>query len=204
VARSRLAELAQLKKALKLYKRGVGLDPVIVGRRQVRTKGHGEGDTARNSEGATIDVDSIRDYFDGIVASVVQKEVQVDKLVKEWEEYFELNTRLKDFLNGDVEPDASDLETLEVQIRYKNDRIRKLARRVHKQDLPTQINELQEVSSQRDTFLFDANFSKLCSGTTISADDDFSKANLLTCIFRFEQTVAQTLYKVLQRRFCSG
>jgi hypothetical protein len=169
ISMMRLSELAQLKKALRLYKRGVGLDPVLVGRRQARTKEKNGGDRkVKGSESmmSSIDVDSIRDYFDKKVASVVRKEALVDKLAKEWEQYFELNTRLKGIVDGSDEDNSSETrETLEVQIRFKNDNIRKLAQRVRRQELTESSDG--EIPSQSDSFLFDAEFSKLSTGKVI-------------------------------------
>jgi hypothetical protein len=76
ISKNRLEELTQLKRAIRNYKRGVGLDPVIVGRRQVRL--HGEHRNAAGSEigDCTVPpfvVDKIRDYFDSKVASVVRQ-----------------------------------------------------------------------------------------------------------------------------------
>lgn len=167
VSKSRLEDLAQLKKALRLYKRGVGLDPVLVGRRQVRTKG------VRNSERkidgtatGAVDVDSVRDYIDSKVASVVRKEALVDKLAKEWEEYYELSTRLKEISNNlvtDEDNAGDDRETLEVQVQFKNDKIRKLGQRLRRQKPPSVASD-GDAASQTDTFLFDSDFAKFYTG----------------------------------------
>jgi hypothetical protein len=118
ISKSHLEEVSQLKKALRLYKQGVGLDPVIVGRRQARVNKN------RDEEQIIVQVaDSIRDYFDSKVSMIVQKEALVDRLAVEWEEYFDLITRLRD------DADSMDLkEDLKTQIQFKNERIRKIAK----------------------------------------------------------------------------
>lgn len=166
ISKIRLEELSQLKKALRLYKRGVGLDPVLVGRRQTRKRGKGDlqmTDKSSTSKLSTVDIDSMRDYFDKKVACVVQKEAIVDKLSKEWEEYFELNTRLKDISSNPEEDSSETRETLEVKIRFKNDKIRKLAQRSRRQELPRETSSVGSLSPN-DSFLFDSEFSKLCTG----------------------------------------
>lgn len=169
MSKTRLEELTQLKKALRLYKRGVGLDPVLVGRRQLRTNSTGVGKRTSDDTSTSppsIDFDAIRDYFDEKVASVARKEALVDKLAKEWEEYFELNNQLKERNCVPDEFYPSDREALEVQIQFKNGKIRKLAQRVKKHELPNvNVDSDSLAPAQLDAFLFDKRFSNLCAGT---------------------------------------
>ena len=159
VSKTRLEELAHLKKTLKSYKRNAGLDPVLVGRRQTRIS-----NTGSNQSQSSINTDLVRDYFDKKVAHVVRKEALVDKLAKEWEEYFELNTQLSELANApDTEESDDALQTLEVQLQYQNDKIRKLAKRLGRDSLSSGTDD-SELSKQTDAFIFDKEFSDLCSG----------------------------------------
>jgi len=167
VSKNRLEELAALKRTLKNYKRSAGLDPVLVGRRQSRPNPRSKGSVVANDNGnsaASFDADSLRDFFDKKVAHVVRKEALVDKLAKEWEEYFELNTQLNE-LASEPETDemAESLQTLEVQLQFQNDKIRKLAKRLGTKNLSHDSDDAA-LSKEGDSFLFDKEFSNLCSG----------------------------------------
>jgi hypothetical protein len=158
VSKNRFEELSQLKKALRLYKRGVGLDPVLVGRRQARSKSGRENERKFDSEEGHLPVfvaDSIRDYFDSKVAVVVRKEALVDRLALE---YFDLITRRHD---DTISSDTR--EALEIQIQFKNDKIRKIARRLHRQEISSGVAD-EELQKTGDCFIFDEQFSKLVLG----------------------------------------
>lgn len=160
ISKSRLEELSQLKKALRLYKRDVGLDPVLVGRRQVRINRERENEQKVDVEDELLPIqvaDSIRDYFDSKVSVVVQKEALVDRLAVEWEEYFDLITRHRD------EAVSRDLkDELEIQIQFKNDKIRKIAKRLQRPELSS--GGSNETSQSNDHFIFDDDFTKLFKG----------------------------------------
>lgn len=152
ISKTHLEESLQLKKALRLYKRGVGLDPVIVGRRQARA-------CKDRKERIPVQVaDSIRDFFDSKVSMVVQKEALVDRLAAEWEEYFDLITRLRD--EGDSRDSKEDLK---IQIEFKNERIRKIAKRLQKPDFSTRVVNKTPQSGD-DHFLFDKDFKDMFDG----------------------------------------
>ena len=121
----------------------------------------------------TVDADLLRDFFDKKVAHVVRKEALVDKLAQEWEIYFELNTQLNERSNAaevgdDADEEEEALQTLEVQLRFQSDKIRKLARRLGNKSLSQESVDDPSLSNstflEGDAFLFDKEFSDLCSG----------------------------------------
>ena len=172
VSKSRLEELAHLKKTLKSYKRSAGLDPVLVGRRETTRNTSLRSDQPQNDRDSmsSVDADLVRDYFDKKVAHVVRKEALVDKLAKEWEQYFELNSQLNELTNAPETEDSDDaLQTLEVQLQFQNDKIRKLAKRLGRESLSSGTTNAAEFSNESDTFLFDEEFSNLCSGTFLAS-----------------------------------
>ena len=157
ISKNRLEELAQLKKTLRRYKREVGLDSVLVGKRQ----------SARKQDyivGATspFDADKVRDYFDEKVATVVRKEALVDKLAKEWEEYFELYTELNQLEEDAVRADdvVDSRQTLQLKIQFVNDKIRKTAKRLGNDQVKQGFDE-----NDANQFMFDDGFIKLLKGT---------------------------------------
>lgn len=169
VAKARLEEIGHLRNKYKdaekkfrvlSLKRGVmakaGLDPVIVGRREWNRENE-----TRKFRGAAQPamVDSLRDLFDQKVAEVVRKEAIVDKLAQEWEEHFELNTRKEEL----VEAGVDEIEDLVIQIQFKEDRIRQLAQRLGK---PQESSSAKSIAAtaESDSFLFDQDFNKICSG----------------------------------------
>ena len=181
ISKTRLEELAHLKKTLKTYKRSAGLDPILVGRRQPRPNLQRSGSSQSSTldkTASTIDADLLRDFFDKKVAHVVRKEALVDKLAQEWEAYFELNTQLNELSNtaaaSAAEEEENDdeaeeaLQTLEVQLRFQSDKIRKLARRLGNKSLSQESADDSSLSNstniEEDAFLFDKEFSDLCSG----------------------------------------
>jgi hypothetical protein len=159
VSKTRLEELTQLKKAIRNYKRGVGLDPVIVGRRQARVHCERQNLTETEIDENTVPsilADKIRDYFDSKVSSVVRKEAMVDRLAQEWEEYFELVKQRQ--LSGDSRENQ---ESLDLQIQFKNEKIRKIAERLQRLELP--FGTTSEVHNRCESFIFDDEFQDLCS-----------------------------------------
>jgi myosin heavy subunit len=176
VAKARLGELGNLRtkykdteKRLKRLslKRGVlakaGLDPIIVGRRDSdRTKKEAASKVDGSRAGAIVDADLLRDHFDKKVADVVRKEAIVDRLAQEWEEHFELTLRRDELKLEDIEDAEDSLQSLSVRIRFKEDRIRHLAKRLGKQQQSTTASNVSSV--QRDSFLYDDAFEKICKG----------------------------------------
>jgi len=194
VSKTRLEELAHLKKTLKSYKRSAGLDPVLVGRRQSSRNANQNAVSAPKGECASsVDADLLRDFFDQKVAHVVRKEALVDKLAKEWEEYFELNTRLNE-LSQEPESDESleALQTLEVQLQFQNDKIRKLAKRLGTTGLSSSetAHDDPALSKKGDSFLFDEEFSGLCSGSTPEHSRSTASKVLFGMIVRERRRVA--------------
>lgn len=174
LAKTRLEELGQLRnkykgaeKQLRLQslKQGVmakaGLDPVIVGRRGGNGKTTStENQRARNVS-PPVDPDSMRDYFDQKVADIARRENLVDKLAAEWEEHFALATRRQELVNSPDADGATDaVQSIDVQLRFKEDRIRQLAKRLGKNPPGTeQANDRAD-----DEFLYGSDFAKLSRG----------------------------------------
>ena len=149
---------AERKLRVRTVKRGVmekaGLDPVMVGRRNTTTsktsaanraggKGKDGGPSSSSSSSmlssprsSTIDVDSIRDFLDQKVADVGRKEALADKLANEWEDHLMLAAKKEEVLEcmaaGDTEGTEETIEGLDVQLKYKQERIRQLAQRLGK------------------------------------------------------------------------
>jgi hypothetical protein len=181
-------------------KRGVlakaGIDNVIVGRREGKNntisspqksidsstskptyakplaRGRSDGGDSRQPTSISINVDSIRTYFDQKVAGVVRKEAIAGKLAREWEEHFELSNRKQELLQQrNTALDNDDLDdahqALLIQIQFKEERIRHLASKLSKpDDSPERKPEIQVPT--HDTFLFGKEFSSLCRGMTAS------------------------------------
>jgi hypothetical protein len=156
VAKSRLENLNQLKFKYKesekrfrmqTLKRGVmskaGYDPVMVGRRQPK-KGNATDNTSNS-----INVDTLRDFFDQQVADMGRKEALAEKLAQEWEEHLELSIQREEQQvdKGQVDGD------LISQIKYKEDRIRQLASRLGKRE-----SEEQKSHGDDESFLFNKEF----------------------------------------------
>lgn len=183
VSKNRLMELSQLKKTLRQYKRGIGLDPVLVGRRQ---SSHPRKQPSSGNKSA-VDVDRVRDYFDKKVANVVRKEALVDKMAIEWEEFFHLNTQLEDLDRND--PDSADtLQNLQVQIQFVNDKIRKTGKRLRQSK--AESVEQAEKNEGEGGFLFDKDFRALCQGTAAEASKSAAAKVLFGMVVRERRRVA--------------
>ncbi|GAX18997.1 kinesin family member 4/21/27 [Fistulifera solaris] len=141
VSKSRLEELGQLRakyrdseKRLRVLsvKQGVmakaGIDPVLVGRKSnVSRKTETQTSNNTGTEQNFI-INGIRKYFDEKVEEIARKEAIADKLAQEWEAHFELSSQkatMKDLL-----PTSEEAQSLDLQIKFKEDRIRQLARRL--------------------------------------------------------------------------
>jgi BMFP domain-containing protein YqiC len=111
-----------------------------------------------------VDVDSLRDYFDQKVAEVTRTEALIDALAQESEEYIELETKIKEVSNANLnEDDIENFEALTLQLQFKRDKIHQLAQRLSKKKICSEKGNGDE-TNQNDAFLFDAEFSRLCNG----------------------------------------
>ncbi|GKY99690.1 hypothetical protein MPSEU_000923000 [Mayamaea pseudoterrestris] len=183
VAKARLQELGHLRSKYKdaekkvrvlSLKKGVmakaGLDPILVGRREKRQ------DEA-SSRSRNVDVDRLRDHFDQKVASVVRKEAIVDKLAEEWEEHFQL-TSDREAAVATYGEGSEEVESLSIQIKFKESRIRQLAQRLGRDKQPVRdTNDLS--SSNSDNFLFDGDLARIFGGSI----DNHSKIIVARVLF---------------------
>lgn len=175
VAKARLEEIGHLRskykdaeKKIRLLsvKRGVmakaGLDPVIVGRRETSKAGvQQQGGGKRKT---VVDTEAMREHFDKKVAEVVRKEAIVDKLAHEWEDHFELSQKRQELVGSKDEASKDAIQSLDIQIGFKEDRIRQLAQRLAKPE----DGGKTKIQRKSQTFLFDEEFKKLCSGKFLS------------------------------------
>ncbi|KAL7559715.1 hypothetical protein ACA910_003303 [Epithemia clementina (nom. ined.)] len=158
VAKARLEELGNLRQKFKdtekklrvaSVKRGVmekaGLDPVLVGQR----------DKGKHN----IDTNALRDLFDEKVSKVARKEALVNKLAEEWEQHFQLTLERDEVAKN---ASAEDLENIELQLKYKEDRIRNLAKRLEKEGVSDDVARENVRSDNKESFLFDARFDRVC------------------------------------------
>lgn len=145
---------AEKRMRMQTLKRGVmekvGLDPIMVGRRS-KTKRSGSqcledaklAYTSRRQRGRKSgamnyeNADAIREFFNGKVAEIGRKEESVDKLAHEWEDHLELTQRKKDVIQKQQEAPENkkdifneEIEALNIQIQYKQGRIRQLTQRL--------------------------------------------------------------------------
>ena len=183
VAKARLQELGQLRSKYKdaekkvrvlSLKKGVmakaGLDPVLVGRREKKQ-------IQPTSKSRCVDADRLRDHFDQKVASIVRKEAIVDKLAEEWEEHFQLTSQREAMVASQGEG-TEEVESLTIQIQFKESRIRQLAQRLGRdQQSPRGRSDFSDKKS--DAFLFDNELAKICGG----AFDDSAKNMVARVLF---------------------
>lgn len=169
VSRARLEELGQLRskykdaeKKLRLLsvKRGVmakaGLDPILVGRRDKQLDMSNQMENRASADGS-LEIDALRDFFDKKVADVVRKDAMVEKLATEWEEHFDLMARREELLKGSsISREDDALSSLELQLQYKENRIRRLASKLEKPR--TQDDDRGTAEGHSDSFLFDTTF----------------------------------------------
>uniref|UniRef100_A0A7S2XKU6 Uncharacterized protein n=1 Tax=Attheya septentrionalis TaxID=420275 RepID=A0A7S2XKU6_9STRA len=159
MAQSRLEKVSKLrnkyketekKKRMQTLKRGVlarvGLDSVLVGRKANKNKKRAlDGPVAptpkrsgsfRKPKPAPIDMDSLREFFDEKIADVGRKETTADKLAEEWEDHLDLLGRKEELLSTTLNDELSEeqkndeLEGINIQIQYKETRIRQLTSRL--------------------------------------------------------------------------
>lgn len=187
VAKSRLEQIGTLKAKyanaekqlrVKTVKRGVmekaGLDSVIVGRRSA----------SRSSIQVTksaVDVDSIRDFLDKKVAAVGKKEATADKLAHEWEDHLELLTKKQELTKSRASKEAR--QNIEVELKYKEERIRKLAEQLGKQ--PN-----SELENADEIFFDDEDFQKLLPEASTIAGAKLTSRILFGMVVRERRRVA--------------
>lgn len=187
VARQRLEQIGQLKSKYKeaerklrvrTVKRGVmekaGLDPVMVGRRNTSRRSTPAQRSAQNSKSGTkrnVDVDAVRDFLDQKVADVGRKEALADKVANEWEDHLLLVAQKEDMLQraskGDREVTEELIEGIDVQLKYKQERIRQLAQRLGKHSTG---NEKGTEEERKNVFLSDPKFLGMFKGEYASLD----------------------------------
>lgn len=132
---------AEKKLRMKTLKKGVmeraGIDPVMLGRNDNSTK-------ARKSElgrspiekkaHSSRDIHQFRSFLEEKVLEVSRKENTADKLAIEWENHLDLTKRKEGLLMESKEDGKAHLmdevEALDLQIQYKENRIRQLASRL--------------------------------------------------------------------------
>lgn len=174
VAKARLDQVGQLRSKYKeaerklrvrVVKRGVmekaGLDPVIVGRRDSKQRKLVTGPSrARGKPGKpTIDYDAVRGFLDQKIAEVGRKEAIADKLANEWEDHLELVSK-REAAVGSSRGSKEAVEAIDVQIQYKEDRIRQLAQRLGKVENGNETND----QLTNATFLEESGFSLIVGG----------------------------------------
>ena len=190
MAKSHLEEVGKLRskyreaeKRLRMQtlKRGVmaraGLDPLMVGRSTTRrlspkTSTASAGSPAKvwrrwskpSSNGVVIS--KIRNYFDAKVAEVGQKEAAADKLAHEWEGHLELMSRKEELMkksdNDIKEKTNEELEALNIQIQYKEGRIRQLSQRLGARVVKSGMSKNKAVI--KNSLLEEKEFINICSG----------------------------------------
>lgn len=188
VAKARLEQVSQLrskykeaerKLRIRTLKRGVmakaGLDPVIVGRRDSQPRSMASGsvggrDQNRRFRKSQIDFDAIRDFLDQKVAEVGRKEAIADKLANEWEDHLELVSERAELVgqseNGGTGASMDDVDALDIQIQYKEERIRQLSRRLGK----AETDKETKGCSVEAAFLDDIGFTSILGGKTALID----------------------------------
>jgi len=143
VAKSRLEQIgilkakyteAERKLRIKTVKKGVmekaGLDNVIMGRRNTTTKKPISKKAI--SYNSTADIDLIRDFLDKKVSDVGKKEAIADKLANEWEDHILLVSKKQKLLDENSSKES--VNAVDIQLAHKEERIRKLAQRLGRQD----------------------------------------------------------------------
>jgi len=176
VSKTHLEQIGQLRakykeaernQRVRTVKRGVmekaGLDPVLIGSRQIIksvTDANGKRGARTSPRIVEPDLASVRDFLDQKVAEIGRKEALADKLANEWEDHIELVSQkqlLLDDANGDGGISDEELEAIDVQLKYKEARIRQLAQRLGKQDHST----IETEEKQPKDFLGEKNYKSL-------------------------------------------
>jgi len=174
MAKAKVAQLGQLRakykdaeKTIRMLqiKKGVmkkaGLDSVIVGRR-------GNDATGRKQkrdpvdDGRSVDVDSLRDYFDRKVAEVGRAESLADKLARGWEDHFQLSLERGELAQQNSKESKEEIQALDLRIQYEEERIRKLANRIGK--VPLSDEGYDPGSNLVNSILYGKDFKQICGG----------------------------------------
>lgn len=197
MAQNKTAQLGQLRakykdaeKTIRMLqiKKGVmakaGLDPVMVGRKEVT------GDQSRNpaGDGRSLDMDLIRDYFDFKVAEVGRKESLADKLARGWESHFQLTLERSELAENDSEESQDALQALDLRIQYEEERIRKLANRISK----GQGRKKAEKGglSQPNSILYGPEFRKLCKDVSPAKASEIASKVLFGMVVRERRRIS--------------
>ena len=175
VAKNRLDQMGQLRAKYKdaerklrvqAVKRGVmakaGLDNVIVGRRNAIKKLKSKKLAENKTE--EVNVDAIRGFLDQKVVDIGRKEALADKLANEWEDHLELSSRKEELVEAKEtgrDVSSEELDSIDVQLNFKEDRIRQLAHRLGKYQDETQDNDKND---DKISFLDGKEFETLLSG----------------------------------------
>ena len=147
----------------------VGIDYVMIGRKKSKNKKMSASNLKDRkvrliNDVKEVDTDQIREFLDEKVANITMKEAVVDKLALEWEEHFELTTRKEEMMNSidHCEKDniSEELETLDIQIQYKQEQIRKLTMQLGNRP------KLEKSSIEEGSLHEDLNFTKICASVT--------------------------------------
>lgn len=166
VAKARLEELGTLRQKYKesekrirmlSVKRGVmekaGLDPVMVGKRNPSNK---------NDKIEEKAIEKLHSYFDAKVVDFARKEALVDKLAEEWEEHFQISQELEE-ARDHVNPDSAHLDSLQIQLDFKEDRIRQIARGISKENGKSPSTSSKN-SNLSDAIFSDSEVQSICRG----------------------------------------
>ena len=186
---------AEKRMRMQTLKRGVmekvGLDPIMVGRRSKTKRGgsqcledaklaytsrrqRGRKSSAMNYENA----DAIREFFNGKVAEIGKKEESVDKLAHEWEDHLQLTQRKKDVIEKQKEAPEhkkdvfnEEIEALNIQIQYKQGRIRQLTQRLKKNTSSRGGSDKTDhpLANSVVRVFDDEEYDELCEGTNSNA-----------------------------------
>jgi len=201
VAKQKAEELSKIRNKyrqsekrvrMQTVKRGVmeqiGIDAVMVGRRQgERTRADQRAQSSKNH--SACDVDQIRSFLDDKVAEIGRKEAAADRLAKEWEGHFELNARKEDLLkkshkNGN-EIANEELEALDIQIHFKEEAIRELARHLGARQKPSKNGNLSNYP-----FIENRKFKELCGDMSSLSSSQLSAKVLFGMVVRERKRVA--------------
>ena len=144
---------------VKTVKRGVmekaGLDPVLLGGHDIKNKVFDEQKGARATPKVSEpDIDSMRAFLNNKIADFCRKEGIADKLANEWEDHMDHMSQkqllLEDLKRG-IDISDEELEAVDVQLQYKEARIRQLAQRLGKQSADrSQQEQLNDILGEKD------------------------------------------------------
>ena len=140
VAKSRLEDISKLRMKYKdaekrlrkqTLKNGflarAGVDSAMVGRKDRSRNGNKSRDRRR------LNVDQLRKFLDKRVTDIGKMEQTAEKIANEWEEHLELMYRKREIVDKSEEDGkeySEELDALAIQIKYKENRIRKLTRKL--------------------------------------------------------------------------